>query len=350
MDKQIMVTLVTTVYNDRQGTKLFLARLAQQTQPPDEVIIVDSYSKDGTWELLLAEVRDNKHPWVLRAIQEKCNVAKGRNTAIRHSSGEIIVSTDIGCDWDPDWLESLVSPLANSSTQLCIGSWKVREDTLESIWAKVDYCVKNRHLFIATPDSQSSSRSIAFRREVWSLLGGYPEDLTLAADDTVFDLFRKAHRIPTAASERIACYWHRHSTLGGLLKENYRYLYGNGEALITVRHFILSGGTLTIELVLLILGASLWFYTDNTLWAALACLLFLSIPMSRARRWTRTNALLKGTFSEQSLLRIMAYDYLLRATGFYGYARGFLHGFRHCSSCRARVRQANAFLRGAPLP
>ena len=46
------ISLIATVYNDRESTELFLTRMEQQTRRPDEMILCDAGSTDGTWELL----------------------------------------------------------------------------------------------------------------------------------------------------------------------------------------------------------------------------------------------------------------------------------------------------------
>jgi len=59
----------------------------------------------GTREFLQKESAAER-PWKLVLLQDpRCNVARGINLAIAAAGFEIIASTDIGCEWDPEWLE-----------------------------------------------------------------------------------------------------------------------------------------------------------------------------------------------------------------------------------------------------
>src|SRR3712207_6085656 len=48
------VALIATVLNEAASLDDLLASVAAQTRPPDEVVIVDGGSTDGTWERLQA--------------------------------------------------------------------------------------------------------------------------------------------------------------------------------------------------------------------------------------------------------------------------------------------------------
>ncbi|MGA7935098.1 MAG: glycosyltransferase, partial [Kovacikia sp.] len=237
-----MISLVTTVLNDQEGCVLFFAQMEAQTLLPNEIVIVDGGSKDGTWEFL--QNYQPKQSYPLRVIQEAgCNVARGRNLAIARAQHPIIVSADIGCIWDRRWLEELAQPLlSNPQLDAVMGSWKVRQEDLKSDWARVEYALLNEPEFIATPKSHASSRAIAYRKSLWEKIGGYPEDLTLAADDMVFALLlhQKTDRVDCAPIPR--CYWGRPTGLKSFCKEARRNFRGAGEAGIWFNHGLLVGG------------------------------------------------------------------------------------------------------------
>ena len=163
-----MISLVSTVFNDRAGAELFFRRMAAQTHPPDEIVIVDSFSRDGTWDVLAGELARTDRPWRLVTWQERCNVARGRNLAIARAAGPLIASTYLGCDWDLEWLEELTAPLfARPEIGVVIGSWEIPEAWVKSDWAKAEYAFLPSHKLEAKPESQGTSRSIAYRKSVW---------------------------------------------------------------------------------------------------------------------------------------------------------------------------------------
>ncbi len=332
-----MISLVSTVFNDCAGAELFFRRMAGQTRLPNEIVIVDSFSKDGTWDVLQVELARTDRPWRLVVWQERCNVARGRNLAIARAAGPLIVSTDLGCDWDPEWLEELAAPLlARPEIGVVIGSWEIPEAWAETDWAKTEYAFLPSHKLEAKPDSQGTSRSIAYRKSVWEQIGGYPEDLTLAADDTCFDALLKKYRIPSAGAPVVRCYWHRHDTLGAFLKEHYRYFWGDGEAAFRNQHFLLVGGRLVMEVLAVVAGVILLVAG----WR-LAGVILLAVALAsaglRVRRLGRAARALRAGNVNHPWLRLTAFEYLTKFYGLTGYARGYLHGRRHCQSVRQRV-------------
>jgi len=84
------VSVVSTVLNEAGSLPRLLDSLAAQTQPPDEVVVCDGGSTDGTLPLLEAESRLS-----LRVVRRPgANISQGRNAAIEAATGEVIAVTD----------------------------------------------------------------------------------------------------------------------------------------------------------------------------------------------------------------------------------------------------------------
>jgi len=334
-----MISLVSTVLNDREGLIIFFEQMEAQTRQPDEIVIVDGGSKDGTWELLQDYAVSGAI--ALRCIQEiSCNVARGRNLAIQKTAHDLIASTDIGCAWDAEWLEELIAPLeADPEVDYVIGSWSVPPETVHTAWAKTEYVLRNGHRFEAQPEANATSRSIAYHKRAWLAVGGYPEDLTLAADDTVFDLLLKKHQFKAAATGTVRCYWHRFQHLRQYLKEERRNFYGDGEALIRRKHFVLVGGRLCLEAVGLLGLMMAWIYPVH-LWLGLVLfgLALLSViqKITRFQYKAKQLAQLEVNFA---LGRLLLFDYLAKLNGLSSYIAGVWHGTQHCQQCRVRLHQ-----------
>lgn len=335
-----MISLVSTVLNDCQGLRLFFQQIELQTRRPDELVIVDAGSNDGTWELIRFYDDSGKIP--IKYCQDVgCNVARGRNIAIEMASYQTIVSTDIGCEWDFEWLEELVAPLdANPSVEYVVGSWAVKPSSVVTPWAKTELAMRG-HVFQATPTHNASSRSVAYRKSAWEKVGGYPEDLTLAADDMVFDLLIKKHSIPSACAPTVRCYWHRFNHLKQYLKEERRNFWGNGEAFVAKNHFILVGGRLALEVLGLLSTLFLWT-SPPLLYLGVAGLAFTLCSIAlRAVRFMPNAKRLEEKNVPLPLLRILVFDYLTKTWGLWGYARGFFHGMNYCQDCRHRLHRAD---------
>lgn len=78
-----------------------------------EVVVVSDGSTDGTDEMM--EQIGKKLNYRLSFIkEERRGISHAKNVAIEHSRGEIIVSTDDDCMFEPDWLKKLIAPFKDS--------------------------------------------------------------------------------------------------------------------------------------------------------------------------------------------------------------------------------------------
>jgi cellulose synthase/poly-beta-1,6-N-acetylglucosamine synthase-like glycosyltransferase len=334
------VSLIATVYNDVNGTRLFLKRMHEQTRRPDEIIICDAGSTDGTWELL-AEYRESGSIPMTALKELGCRPARGRNLAAAVASHEVLAVTDIGCDWDPQWLEELVAPFeANPGLEAVMGSWRVRWEDQLTPWAKADFALQNGLEFRAVPRSHSANRAIAYRKDFYCRLGGLPEDLTFAADDMTLALLIQKLGVSLAAAPEPRCCWFRPQSLPSLLKEARRNFRGSGEAGIWLKHFTLVSGRLVLEffaIIALLIAISAHSAVRVILLIAIVC---AALVLWRVWRWSRTATRFSNAGLDVSVVHLALLDYLVRWYGLSGYLEGVVHGFTHCRRCRARLRAA----------
>ena len=336
-----MFSLVSTVLNDLQSCQLFFKEIETQTYLPNEIVIVDGGSTDGTWEFL-SSYKPSKN-YQLRVFQEVgCNVARGRNLAITQAKFDIIASTDIGCSWDDQWLEELVTPLIeNPELDAVMGSWNVLQDDCETRWAKVDFDYQRGLTFIATPQSDASSRSIAYRKRLWQKIGGYPEDLTLAGDDMVFSLLLHSSTKAIAASTSLHCHWKLPQTLKSILKEARRNFRGAGEAGIWLNYGLLVGFRLLIEIFFLLTGL-VTLFLPNVSWLSFVC--FLGFILCLLIRLIKLRSPLKAQWNRYQLrgvIDLVIFEYLIKIWSLIGFWEGYFYGKQHCSDCRLALAKVS---------
>lgn len=317
--------------------------MACQTRHPDEIVIVDAGSKDGTWELMQAEAARTDRPWKFRALQERrCNVARGRNLAIQAAHGDLIVSTDIGCSWEPEWLAELVAPLEmDNKVELVIGSWAVDTKGLNQAWSKTEWSLFGEQRLEADSDSYSSSRSIAYHKSTWQRLGKYPEDLTFAGDDAVFHYLIEKAEIKRVGAPTVRCYWHRHVMFTSFLKEAYRYGLGDGEAGIRTKDVILIGGRMALELFGLLLGLMALFpIMPGAPWLGFVLLgVALSSVAAKALKLRPAVRRLAAAGVNHPFWRLLAFSYGTKWHWIRGHAIGRWRGRQQCCECRRRLRE-----------
>ncbi len=227
------VSVIATVKNEAQTVHGLLDSLAAQTRPPDEVIIVDGGSTDGTVEVLEEYAAGGDLPLKV-LVRPGTNISQGRNAAIAEATGEIIASTDAGVRLSPDWLEELVSPF-REGVHVVSGFFLPDPQTVfeTALGATVLPVLADVNPEKFLP----SSRSVAFRKATWERVGGYPEWLDYC-EDLVFD-FKLRELGPFAFAPQALAHFRPRKSLGAFFQQYYRYARGDGKAdLWRVRHAI----------------------------------------------------------------------------------------------------------------
>ena len=209
--KDIKVSLITTLYNESKNIEAFLDSYKKQTVYADEFIIVDGGSTDGTINFINNFIEKNKDLNIRLIVDESCSkkfvkgpIARGRNVAIKNAKYHYIAVTDAGCVLDSKWFEEIIKPFQDKKVDVVSGWYKALvtndfQKTFEKIaMPNLETLDKNSFL--------PSSRSIAFKKECWERVGGYPE-ATLTAEDTKFDLDLKKAGCRFVFTEKAFVYW-----------------------------------------------------------------------------------------------------------------------------------------------
>jgi glycosyltransferase involved in cell wall biosynthesis len=239
------VSVVATVFNERASIERLLDSLAAQTRRPDEVVICDGGSRDGTAAFIADYAR--RHPARLpglRVIVEPgANISRGRNVAIAAAQGPLIAATDAGVRLSDTWLERLVEPWARSGAAQAgavqPGAAPLAVAGMFAADAQGVFQTAMAATVLPLPaeiDPQRflpSSRSVAFTKDAWAQAGGYPEWLDYC-EDLLFDFAINAQRPdqPTAfawAPEALVHFRPREN-LRSFWTQYYRYARGDGKA------------------------------------------------------------------------------------------------------------------------
>jgi len=339
----IKVSLVSTILNDRKGAEDLLEDLRSQSRLPNEFVVLDGGSTDGTFEWL----RDASAnlPYELRVFQERgANVSRGRNLAIENARHDVVLTTDFGCRLHRDWIKELTAPFERDpAVEIVTGSWKIRDEDIQTPVQWAEWALAGGRMGLnATPTCLASTRSLAFRRRAWLDFGRYPEDLTLAGDDAIFSLWMVAAKRNIAAAPRAICYWHRFPKLWSYFKEARRNFRGAGEAAVFLSYGVYVGFTFVFEItsaaavVLLIvaafLGVATWIAVS---FAATVAVLFW---LRRITRWTRSARLLASVGRSQYWPWVIALESGTRWNSLLGYCQGLIGGFSKASDCRRRLK------------
>jgi glycosyltransferase involved in cell wall biosynthesis len=182
--QKVRISLVAAARNEKENAARWVECIFQQTRHPDEIIVVDTGSTDGTAELLVELSRHSPVPFNV-IIAPGDNIAQGRNRAVLQSRYPVIAVTDFGALARADWLEKLAAPFEIDPRTQVSGGWydAVGRDGKTIRWRYwLDLIGKDPHSVL------SPSVSIAFTKDAWQLVSGYPDWLTLTGEDTYFAL------------------------------------------------------------------------------------------------------------------------------------------------------------------
>ena len=302
-------SVIMTVLDEGEAIRAVLDSLAAQSRPPDEVVIADGGSRDNT----VAVIREYEDRLPLKVFAAPgANISQGRNAAIRAASGQIIAVTDAGVRCDPDWLERLIAPfdqISNRQSPIVnpqIGAGFFHSDPQTVFELAMGATVLPEAREVNPQTYLPSSRSVAFRKEAWEAVGGYPERLDYS-EDVVFDLRLRERYGPFVFAPEAIVHFRPRGSLRVFARQYYLYARGDGKANLFPRIHALRYFTYLVAAPLGIYAAltvSPWLW----LLGVIAGLAYIRLPLRRI--WPK----LKG-LSPPDKLKALAYIPVIRVAG-----------------------------------
>lgn len=217
------VSLITTERNEASAIREFLDSALAQSLPPDEIVIADGGSTDGTVEII-EEYLAAGAP--IRLVLAPGNRSIGRNAATAAAVNEIIACTDVGNRLDQHWLREITAPLRRDPEAMVVaGFFRAEPRTFFERVSSTLMLEPNQSVDLDT--WLPSSRSIAYRRQAWERAGRYPEH-TNFNEDTPFALALREAGYRFEDGLRAVVYWRPRPTLREFFRQYYFYAVGDG--------------------------------------------------------------------------------------------------------------------------
>jgi glycosyltransferase involved in cell wall biosynthesis len=247
------VSIVVTVLNEAKDIGRGVASLLAQEPPAAEVVVVDGGSTDGTWEWL-AEMHA-KDPRLVAIRDETCSlkysagpVSRGRNVAIVAAHMETIATADAGCTYRPDWLRNLTGPLVADKAEYAVGGSCLdpEDHTLWDVASAPFFSIK---LGLDEPTKSCTARSMAFTKDLWEQIGGFPEEV-LVGEDTLFDFDARRLTEPAFVENAKALYSPRNS-FRSACHQMARYAISDGMARVRMARLYRNAARCMLEVLAL---------------------------------------------------------------------------------------------------
>ena len=220
------VAVCATVLNEARDAQALAESLRTQRRTPDELVLVDGGSSDGTAEILREALAGMADVQIIDAPGS--NISAGRNLAARSVSSDLIAFTDAGITRSPDWLDALVqaaerAPLAAGAFGYILAA---PGNTVETAIGAVGLPLARE---IDPAHYPPSGGSVLLRRHWFDRVGGFPEWLDYG-EDLWLDrrVWAEGGWFVHAPGADV---WNRpRSSLRAFFRQYFRYAWGDGRA------------------------------------------------------------------------------------------------------------------------
>lgn len=242
-----------TVLNEARDIERGVTSLLALEPPAAEIVIVDGGSTDGTWELLAA--MQAKNPRLVAIRDETCNlkrstgpISRGRNVAISTAKSNIIACADAGCSYATDWLENLTGRISAGEAEYALGG-SCLDPAEHTVWDVASAPFFGIKLSPNEPQKSCTARSMAFTKDLWQRIGGFPEDVFLG-EDTLFDFAARKLTQPAFAHNAKALY-RPGNTFAQASRQMARYAFSDGQARVRGSRLMRNAARCMLEVIAL---------------------------------------------------------------------------------------------------
>lgn len=186
------VAVVVAVLNGADKIRTCLKAVHSQTRAPDEVIVVDNGSTDGT-----ANVAASEGASVVRLPER--GVYRARNAGWRASQADLVAFTDADCEPAGEWLDRLLEPFSDPSIAGVGGEAVLPEvRTASQRWVQLRRFMSQEANFAHPFMPFLATANAAYRRSALEEVDGFEESFRSGGDTDI------SWRVQALAGGRLA--------------------------------------------------------------------------------------------------------------------------------------------------
>jgi len=272
-DEYPFVSIMVIVRNEEATIVKSIESLLNLDYPHFEIILVDGFSTDTTYEKVLKQFKNESK---LKLFQLESNIPKARNYAIKKSKGDIIACIDGDIVVKKTWLKSLVDSLVKNADSAAVGGSYIPIHTVNNLYVNVADLL--RTTFIGSGGDTTTydigdqneikgalaGCNCAFYKTIFEQLNGYDESLIGCEDvDFIFRIRKQGKKIRYVSNATVEHYV-KYNSLIEYLK--FIWKYGKIRGIAVKKHRYLLTKTQVIAILfntVIIASLSFWAITGN---------------------------------------------------------------------------------------
>ena len=235
---KLFFSIIIPTLNEEKFLPRLLNRLKRQKEKDFEVIIVDGNSKDTTVQK--AKSYKNSLPNLKIIISSRQNVAYQRNLGAEKARGKFLVFLDADSTITFSFLSKLKKTIQKNPGLIYLPRFAPDIRTPDNLLL---FEIANFLIEISQYTSKpfSSGGQIIFRKEIFEIIGGFDENLSLSEDHELIRRARKYGIIAKTLPEIKVTISLRRMQKEGRLKFFLKYLYTSAQTLVSdkVTHTII---------------------------------------------------------------------------------------------------------------
>ncbi|HUS51545.1 MAG TPA: glycosyltransferase family 2 protein, partial [Candidatus Paceibacterota bacterium] len=141
---KMKLSILIPVYNEEKTVEKLIKKVKKVKLPiKKEIVVVDDKSTDKTLSIL-------KKIKGIKLIEHKKNIGKGAaiKTAIKNSSGEIIIIQDADLEYNPEDYNALIEPIIEKKEKVVYGSRVLKKEN--RLYSSLEFYIGGNFLTLLT--------------------------------------------------------------------------------------------------------------------------------------------------------------------------------------------------------
>jgi biofilm PGA synthesis N-glycosyltransferase PgaC len=196
---QPQATVIVPFRNEAKSLERVVMSLAKQSYKNFEVIFVNDHSEDDSLTLLSAALIDIELKYTVIDLKigegKKAAIAEG----IKHSKGEIIVTTDADCWFNEAWLTSMIVSFDNQEIQMVTGPVVLEGNSFFQNSQRIEFgaiLATSAALIGLGKPTMANGANLAYRKSVFLQVEGFKNIDQIPSGDDELLMMKVALRYP----------------------------------------------------------------------------------------------------------------------------------------------------------